>query len=129
MSLADFYSDEIQRIGDAIGLKGRFKIDWGTDDIINIAAPEPEPPQTETVEVKRYLHLHDDGSTRYITDNQNIGISSDIIVELTGSYQKPIKPKVKRREEVEIIHGGLKLSDELSKMSLHKVKFFAEWVD
>jgi hypothetical protein len=28
------FQDEIQRIGDTIGLKGKFLIEWGTDDII-----------------------------------------------------------------------------------------------
>ena len=42
-------ADEIQKIGEALGLKGKFMVEWGTDHIFDILCPDPIA-QTETRE-------------------------------------------------------------------------------
>lgn len=122
-------TEEIQRIGDAIGLKGRFLVDWGTDDIINTLCPQPE---FETVEVKLYTVL---GSCLvYATREEAEKRVCQPVIELTGTYQREIKPKAKHREEIHLQSGTLQWDDGTLMTGRHRpcpcdAKFYAEWED
>jgi hypothetical protein len=58
--------EEIQRIGDAIGLEGRFTFEYGTDHII-------EAYKTRSEEIKRAVEMLKIAA-KYIRDNDPEGI-------------------------------------------------------
>ena len=119
-------TEEIQRIGDAIGLKGRFLVDWGTDDIINTLCPKPE---FETAEVKRWACVRDDKIIDTARDKRKLQEiyrrEGDFFIELTGTYHREVKPKVKHREQVFGFEGHF-AGGSTFKFS-GKYKIFAEW--
>jgi len=102
------FNDEIQRVGDVLGLKGKFCIDWGFDDIIKAAGFDPRSkPQTETVEVKRWVAIsNSDGKeTLYEGKPSFVGDARFTCFELTGTYEREVNPKVRHREEIDFPRG------------------------
>ena len=76
-----------------------FHADDYTGDDWQLVNPKP---QTETVTVKRWAEMYPDGTMRRYFPSQpdsDYYDPSNIIVELTGTYEAPVKPKTKRREE------------------------------
>jgi len=95
-------AEEVQRIGNAIGLKGKFLCDWGTDHIFDILDP---PPEIE--EVDAHLWVVVDSNTGRIwntgtKEDMEIACSPDPtnqlkIIKLTGTFTRPVPAKVKRK--------------------------------
>lgn len=72
-------------------------VDFTANDYVLVG----EKPVMETVEVKRWMHIHKNGC---IATEKPMHNPTDWI-ELTGTYQREIEPKWKRREEI-ILHKG-----------------------
>ncbi len=122
------FQEEIQRIGDVIGLIGKFLVDWGCDDIIRAAGYDPRPPKTETVTVERWAVMAPSGyceDTFACFDTAQMcleNIFGGAIIKLTGSYEVPVKPKVKHREAFLHCDFSTNINDYPP-----GAKFFAEW--
>jgi hypothetical protein len=92
-------------------------------------------PQTETVEVKAFGVYREDGYCNGKFDTmkeaESAGNSFNYprqIVELTGTYLRSVKPKVKRREEIQLIDGRYQLMNSREYRSvIPGSKFFREW--
>jgi len=119
-------TEEVQKIGTAIGLQGNFLINWGVDDIINILCHEPE---TEIVEVTRYIGIKQDGETTSVFCTIPETWNTDWkLVELSGTYEKPVKPKVKRREELTLsatVEDNIRYYHSIPDSSSYKI--YTEW--
>lgn len=74
------FKDNIQHIGDVIGLKGQFLIDWGTDDIVAAyKALHDElypPPETETVEESAWLRVYPNGYSLNLESDKKADIGT-----------------------------------------------------
>ena len=123
-----FDSDGVQKIGEYLGLKGAFIKEWGTFDILSIVCPSP---QVETVEVKRWMvvettsgKIRGTGTKHDMETNYDLILEGLTLVELTGTYEREIKPKVKLREEVGTIGDGYDADNTPIPQS---AKLFAEW--
>ena len=89
------------------------KFDAAIDFILSFQTAEPKP-KTETKEVKIYASM--DSTTGRIwnvgtKEDMEIAVSPDPnnlikIVELTGTYEATVKPKVKRREVMGTFYTG-----------------------
>jgi hypothetical protein len=84
-------------------------------------------PQHEEVEVVRWTCISQTGQCygQYLSQDEamtKIASVHDQIIKLTGNYQRPINPKVKRREEINIepIH---RIFGDIPKYA----KLYAEW--
>lgn len=90
-------------------------------------------PQTETVEVKRWAKLDKNGNYHGGTfdkaqaERWSDSSKNSFIVELTGTYEKPVKPKVKHREQVFGFEGHF-AGGSTFKFS-GKYNIFAEWTE
>lgn len=112
-----------------LGMDGEFGMQRSLDDYLADDWQLVNPrPLTETKEVKRWLHVqngleigHTDNQTvaQEWNDNPNYGYA---VVELIGTYEAPVKPKVKRREELPRGNWPLVYS-EMSE----DTRIFAEW--
>lgn len=60
------YEAEIQRVGDAIGLKGKFLVDWGTDSIIEAFTSY----ELETVRAAEMLSIAADYIEKHCPEEQ-----------------------------------------------------------
>lgn len=95
-------------------------------------------PLIETVEVKQYAAVDKHNAVHCIQPQQERIVSYIeqmkaeqclALVELTGTYQRKVKPKLKRREEINIPYGQewQWLNPNLVESTPKGVKFFAEW--
>jgi len=119
-------AEEVQRIGNAIGLKGTFMVEWGIDHILDILDP---PPKYETVETEPMWGLANKATGELTGDlfpteesaADNI-YPNYIPVKLSGTYTRPVPAKVKRRQEVSRSYcaSGSNIIPE-------GAKFYAEW--
>jgi hypothetical protein len=95
-----------------------------TDDLLSDDWQLVNPkPQTEAVEVKRWFCKNCERSSqaKYVS-----GCCSDpCIVELTGTYERPIPAKVKRREELpaDAVEWGSRCPSDRTGI----VKYYREW--
>jgi hypothetical protein len=100
-------------------------------DCLNSMTPLVNPiPQTEEVEVKKWVNLDDKGGITGIYPSHldaDMWAHQDraVCVELTGHYSRPVKKKVKRREEIpsDAVDWGQKC--ELDRLG--KMKYYREW--
>lgn len=102
-------------------------------------------PEMETVEIKRWGIVNDLGKclNSYASEDDAIGHVQQYstpqnplqVVELMGTYQRPVKEKVKLREEIHIrTAGDIRWSDGTKMDSNHRpcpgnAIFFAEWLE
>lgn len=89
------------------------------------------PPKMETVEVKRWERIctHQAGHYKSGADVHLLTLCKSCqIIELTGTYQRPIPTKVKRREELSYVTDAVLLkSGEKLGGGPSGLKLFAEW--
>ena len=123
-----FDSDEVQKIGEALGLKGTFIKDWGTGHILSIVCPSP---QVETVEVKQWVVIDTATGTQGTYLKQSIAQAcaiNAIVVELTGSYEREVKRKVKMRRELGTFSTGyFAYRSDVNKGIPDDAKLIFEW--
>jgi hypothetical protein len=87
-------------------------------------------PQTEEVDVVRWMNVHDKG-IRTEQEMEEYGYPCDnrSWIKLIGHYTREVKPKVKRREEIEF---NIKLIEAMicdGKRIPISAKFYAEWTE
>jgi hypothetical protein len=84
-------------------------------------------PQTEEVEVIAWAMLNSEGELCNLRDKEPTTDSRhDQFFKLTGTYTREVKPKVKRRELVQIKRNGEVIGDQPIP---NTAKFYAEWED
>ena len=110
-------------------------------DMADSATVALDAPITEVVEVTRWAAMDDSGAIHCIQGSRSfvesyidqLGARDSLeIVELTGSYQRVVPPKRKRREELHItsiagrsIKAERNTDDDISGI----VRVFAEWLE
>lgn len=88
-------------------------------------------PLTEKREVKRWICLECETAFEAHSPTVKAGecCTGKRLVELTGTYDAPVKPKVKRREEISASYDG-NANFYLSRNGIPKgAKIYAEWLE
>jgi hypothetical protein len=99
--LEKMFADQVTAIGEALGLEGRFLVEYGFEQIM--AKLLPPPPEMETVEVERFLLVDKvtGKSAQYATCGDDpYDASTHDVVKLTGHFQRPKPVKVERSVEL-----------------------------
>lgn len=95
MSPYEFWQSEVQRIGDAVGLSGRFLVDYGTDHII-AAFRDSDGDLKRAIEMlwvaAKYIREHcEDGEIFYdgtLCDGACVAEDCDIAALMLGDHLK-----------------------------------------
>lgn len=104
------FNEQITKIGNALGLEGKFLVGFGFEQIMAIIAP---PPEMEDVDVTSWAIIAPSGfiETTSINEelqqgqvaNENSPYYGYRVVKLAGTYQR-VKPKpVERSVSVEVL--------------------------
>lgn len=103
----------------------RYDFDGEKTAWIQTAFPPPAP-QSEEVTVTRWFGVFEDGSlsSQYNTEEEaRQWVVTDKFVELTGTYQRPIPVKTKRRAEI----PADSVSHPNGGRYVEGTKFYREW--
>lgn len=117
-------SDDCKRYREALERLDRGCMVYYAHDMQTIIKEALYPkPQMETVEVKRWLNLH----TRSVQASVPLTLNDDW-VELSGTFQREIKPKAKHREEIIVRCGDYQEPNSREYRSFTGLeKIYREW--
>lgn len=133
MTTEERYKDALERIATCKAITVPHSIAGQLRDIANNALNPT--PQYEEVEVVRWGVYWKNSKTlegTYETEEEAKKEAGDLaayIVKLTGTYRREVKPKVKRREEIEPGHDWLWENPDMLSKRPENSKCYFEWYE